>query len=244
MAVLRRDAGRLVHREPIRPGAQRRQGDAAAAVLDGQFEAAAIGARQQFGLAALAAAPHRPHGVDHVLGVEPAGGRDHGRAGRAAVRAAGVGVAHDFRAPAAVDRPVHAAPARQAAVRRVDDCIDLLERDVALLQLDRLSVDFSTHIIHGTIHRRFGESPWRSKSMRTCLGFCLALVLWSTPAPGREIFVDNVGGDDRFTGQQAAARPTCLVPCGPSPRPCGWQAPATLSCWRRPMPPIARASAW
>ncbi len=39
--------------------------------------------------------------------------------------------------------------------------------------------------------------------MRTCLGFCLALVLWSTPAPGREIFVDNVSGDDRFTGQQS-----------------------------------------
>ena len=55
-----RDAGRLVHRKAIRPGAQGRQGDAAAAVLDGQFEAAAIGARQQFGLAALAAAPHRP----------------------------------------------------------------------------------------------------------------------------------------------------------------------------------------
>ena len=38
--------------------------------------------------------------------------------------------------------------------------------------------------------------------MRTFVGFCLALTLWSTPALGREIFVDNVSGDDHFTGQQ------------------------------------------
>jgi hypothetical protein len=38
--------------------------------------------------------------------------------------------------------------------------------------------------------------------MRTLVGFCLALTLWSTPAPGREIFVNNLSGDDRFTGQQ------------------------------------------
>ena len=38
--------------------------------------------------------------------------------------------------------------------------------------------------------------------MRTFLGVCLLLVLWSTPAPGREIFVDNLSGNDRFNGQQ------------------------------------------
>jgi hypothetical protein len=38
--------------------------------------------------------------------------------------------------------------------------------------------------------------------MRMLVGFCLALTLWSTAALGREVFVDNVSGDDRSTGQQ------------------------------------------
>jgi hypothetical protein len=39
--------------------------------------------------------------------------------------------------------------------------------------------------------------------MRTFLGICLVSVLWATPAVGREIFVNNSVGDDRFTGQQS-----------------------------------------
>ncbi len=37
--------------------------------------------------------------------------------------------------------------------------------------------------------------------MRVFFGFCLMMLLCSAAA-GREIFVDNVAGDDRFTGQQ------------------------------------------
>ena len=94
----------------------------------GQFQRAAIGPGQQLGLAALPAAPDRAHGMDHVLGRQVAGRRDDGRAGGAAVGILGVGLGHDRRPAAAVDRAVHAAPARQAAVGRVDDRIDLLER--------------------------------------------------------------------------------------------------------------------
>jgi hypothetical protein len=43
--------------------------------------------------------------------------------------------------------------------------------------------------------------------MRTRIGFCLILVLWSIPAAGREIFVDNRSGDDRSTGQQLRNTP-------------------------------------
>jgi hypothetical protein len=38
--------------------------------------------------------------------------------------------------------------------------------------------------------------------MRTFLGFCLLSLVWSAPVLGREIFVDNNAGDDRFSGQQ------------------------------------------
>ena len=38
--------------------------------------------------------------------------------------------------------------------------------------------------------------------MRTLGGFCLVLLLWSMPAVGRDIFVDNTVGNDRFAGRQ------------------------------------------
>ena len=38
--------------------------------------------------------------------------------------------------------------------------------------------------------------------MRTFGGFCLLLLLWSASAMGRDIFVDNIAGDDRSTGQK------------------------------------------
>jgi len=38
--------------------------------------------------------------------------------------------------------------------------------------------------------------------MRTLRSLCMLLLLWSTPATARDIFVDNAGGDDRATGRQ------------------------------------------
>ena len=38
--------------------------------------------------------------------------------------------------------------------------------------------------------------------MRTVGSFWLILVLWSMPAAGRDIFVDNLAGNDRATGDQ------------------------------------------
>ncbi|MEN6458964.1 MAG: right-handed parallel beta-helix repeat-containing protein [Thermoguttaceae bacterium] len=43
--------------------------------------------------------------------------------------------------------------------------------------------------------------------MRTRFGLCLALMLWSVAASGRDIFVDNRSGDDRATGRQATNTP-------------------------------------
>ena len=57
----------------------------------------------------------------------------------------GVGFRHDRRPAAAVDRAIDAASARQAAVGRVDDRIDLFEGDVALVEFQRLGVDLDAH---------------------------------------------------------------------------------------------------
>jgi len=114
-------------------------------VLGGQLEAPTVGAAELVGLAAVAAAPDRPHGVDHVAGREIAAAGNDGRAGGAAVGIFLVGLGHDRRTATAVDGPVDAAPAGQAAVGRVDDRIDLLEGDVALGQLQHPAADLHPH---------------------------------------------------------------------------------------------------
>jgi hypothetical protein len=43
--------------------------------------------------------------------------------------------------------------------------------------------------------------------MRTLGGLCLAMLLWSAPVSGRDIFVDNVAGDDRAEGQKPGVTP-------------------------------------
>ncbi len=235
-----RDPGRLIHGEAIGARAQSGQGDALAVVFDGQLQAPPVRAGQQFGLAAPATVPNRADGVNHVFRRQLAGRGDDGRAGGATLGVAAIRVLHDLWPPAAVDRPVYAAAARQAAIRRVHDRIHRLLRDVALVQFERLTLDFDAHgtfsprgplvfcensplvfrennvklpcrgsilrSVYATITGGEGK-PSRSQAMRIFGSLCLLLLLWPMSAAARDIFVDNVAGDDRATGHQSHHAP-------------------------------------
>ena len=151
-----RNPGRLIHGEAISACAQSGQGNALAVVLDGQFQALPISPGQQSGLAPPATVPNRADGVDYVFRRELAGRGNDGRAGRATIGVATIRVAHDLWPPAAVDRSVDAATACQLAICRVHDSIDRLLCDVALVQFERLTVNFD---VHGTLpfHRNCGS---------------------------------------------------------------------------------------
>jgi Flp pilus assembly protein TadD len=125
------DAGGLVQRVAVGPGAEAGKGHRGQAVLRGQIQGAPVG-RGQEPLVFGAAAVDRPHGVDYLLGRKLAGGGDDRLAGGAMTDPAALG--HDLRAPGAVDGAVHAAPALELAVGRVDHGVNLLAGDVSLHQ--------------------------------------------------------------------------------------------------------------
>jgi len=74
------------------------------------------------------------HRVDHLLGGEPIALGDSSLPGRAAADAATL--LEELRSGGAVDRPVHAPAAEQRRVRRVDDRVHRLSRNVALHRLE------------------------------------------------------------------------------------------------------------
>ena len=96
----------------------------------------AVARGQRLGLARLAAAPDGPDGVDDETGrqIEPVG--DHGVTGRALADGA-AGRLQALGAGGAVDGAIDAAAPRQPAVRRVDNGINPLGRDVALRSLQQ-----------------------------------------------------------------------------------------------------------
>jgi hypothetical protein len=81
--------------------------------------------------------PHRAHGVDHIPGRKPAGGGLHRFTGRKAVRESlptdHPACLQDVWTASPVDRPIHASPAKQARIGRVDDDVHSLSGDVARL---------------------------------------------------------------------------------------------------------------
>ena len=122
------------HRVPVGAGADRRERHRRGADLVGDLQAAAVAARQEPGLAGVAAAPDRPDGVDHEPGGEPEPRGGLGVAERAPVQlAAGI---EEVGAGGPVDRPVDPAPAEQGGVGRVDDGVDVLRGDVAERDLE------------------------------------------------------------------------------------------------------------
>ena len=90
--------------------------------------------RELFLFAGCASAPHGPDRVQHVLRGELAGARRLHVARRATAEVATL--VEDGGAARTVNRAVDTASAEQCGVRRVDDRVDLLFRDVAEDELD------------------------------------------------------------------------------------------------------------
>ena len=108
-------------------------------VRAGDLHTPAVRTRQQLGLAVPAVAIDRPDGVDDVLGLEVAAGGELGVAGRAAAELPAR--RKDRRPAGTMNRAIDAAAAAQSAVRRVDDGVGVLMRDVTLEQLDSTRPD-------------------------------------------------------------------------------------------------------
>jgi hypothetical protein len=102
----------------------------------------AIARRQQFVLAMIAAVPHRPDSVDHMLRRKPIGARDLYLTGLAPAEF------FTFRAQLgagrAMDGAVNTTAAKQCAVRRVDDCIERKRRNVGHADFEPGGTDFSS----------------------------------------------------------------------------------------------------
>ena len=120
----------LGQRVAIRAGAQRGQGDGAAARLVGQAQARGVGRTQQGGILRRAAIDRRD-GVDDPARRQQARPGDHRAAGGTAADAPAL--RQDARPAGPVDRAVHPAAAGQAAVRGIDQRIGGHARNIALL---------------------------------------------------------------------------------------------------------------
>ena len=93
-------------------------------------QAVAIAAGQQRILALVAALPDRPHGMDHIAGLQLEAGGEPCLAGRAAADpGAGLG---QLRPGGAVDGPADAGTRLEMPVGGIDDGVDIEGRDVAL----------------------------------------------------------------------------------------------------------------
>ena len=122
------------------------------AELVGDLEAAAVAAREEPGLAGVAAAPDRADGVDH-----PTGGEPEARVALASPKAQPLSCAarlEQLGAGRPVDRPVDPAPAEERGVGGVDDGVDVLggdvaERDLEARSLTRRSLGSMTEALHG-----------------------------------------------------------------------------------------------
>ena len=104
------------------------------AVRRGELERIAVAVGKQPAFAPLAAAPHRPHGVDHIAGRQIEAGRDLGLAGGAAAeRGTRVG---QFGPGGAMDGAADPAARRQRLVGGVDDGVDIERGDIAFDGVD------------------------------------------------------------------------------------------------------------
>src|SRR3954462_2610490 len=124
-----RDRRCPLRREAVDAGRDCREGDALEAVPGGDFERAAIAARQNHVLAGAAAAPDRADRVDDVPRRQPITLRDLGVARRAAVQRPARGEKLGTRG--AMDGAVDAAAAQQRGVPGVDDRIEVKPREFA-----------------------------------------------------------------------------------------------------------------
>src|SRR5512138_2616743 len=128
------DVSRAVEGKAIDAGGDRGESDAARADFPGDLQRGAIAGGEQRLLVLAATAPHRTHGVDHVLRleVEPLG--VDGIPGVAAADP-GAGLTQ-VSARGAVDRTAHAAAGPELSVGGVHDGVDIEPGDVAGVDLD------------------------------------------------------------------------------------------------------------
>jgi hypothetical protein len=123
-----RDAGRAFGGEAIHAGGDRGKCHGRKRVGLTEFEGTAIAGGEQLVLAIGPAMPDRADGMDHMPGRQPVPSRDLGVAGRAAVERAAF--LEQFRAGAAMDRTIDAAPTEQGRIRCVDDSVNAQGGDV------------------------------------------------------------------------------------------------------------------
>ena len=145
-----RDPGGALLREAEDAGRDAREGDRGEAGVARQLEAARVAAREELVLAPVAAGPDRADGVDHVTRRQPEAGRHDRVAGR--TRAGRSGRGRQLRTGRPMDRAIDPAAAGQAAVRGVDDGIEVERRDVGD---DDLEVDAHA----GPARRRLARAP-------------------------------------------------------------------------------------
>src|SRR5579859_6175410 len=124
-----RDAGGTVGGKAINAGRNRRESNRAKMMNLAERDGAAIAGRQQFILAAPAAAPYRPHRMDHILGRQPVSARDLGVAGLPAAQRAALG--KELGASRAMNRAIDTAAAQKRRVRRVHDGVNAERGDVS-----------------------------------------------------------------------------------------------------------------
>jgi len=135
-----RDMRGLVQRVAEHAATDRRERDRRQAQFLGQLQRFPVAVGQQRRLIAQAVLPHRAHRVQHVLCWQVVAGRGAHFTGRAAHARADLRqrrtLGQQLRAGRAMDRPIHATPAKQGLVGRIDDRIHRQGRDVALPHFD------------------------------------------------------------------------------------------------------------
>ena len=124
----RRDRVRV--RPAVHARTDQREGHTPRTTLVGDFECAPIAGLEECAVA-LARVVVRTHGVDHPFRGQITGRRPAGVARREAIGKPRDAVAQQRGPGRAVNRAVHAAATAHAVVRRVDDRVDILLRDVS-----------------------------------------------------------------------------------------------------------------
>jgi hypothetical protein len=131
---LERDQARLAAGIAVHAGAQRREGDALAAVVDGQLQACVVAAREKLCRRVAFPPVDGPDGVYDLLARQLVPIGDLRAARGAAVER--LALVEEVGAGRAVDGAVDAAPAKQRVVGGVDDGVDGEGGDVSLDDAD------------------------------------------------------------------------------------------------------------
>ena len=136
-----RDSRGTIGWKSINPGRDRWKCHRRQPTRGGKIERGAIAGCQQILFALAAAAPRRPHGVDHMLRRQPIAAGDLCSAGLAAAEGSALG--QQFRSRGAMDGAVDAAAPKQRAVCRIDDRVKRKRRDIGNTNLEPGGADFS-----------------------------------------------------------------------------------------------------